>query len=566
MLCGVALYAVLLRRARSTSAGIRGDGLATLFYVANWHTILRGHQLLGHLAGARRRSSTRGRWRSRSSSTWCGRSSCTPSRASPAPVRHASWAGCPSVWRPCRRCCSSASTARVRRYTRIYEGTDTRAAALLLGAAWAAWRAWVAGRFSPTRHRARRCRRRVWSSATPGGRSRAPRRSSTAAGCPSAASSPLLVVAAACQPPSPVLGRAFAIRPLRWLGPDQLRPLPVALAVYLVLDEQRLGYGGLPLLLTVRLVVTLAVALASYYVLERPIRRGRSPAADGGAFMFAGGIAIALVAILVSTRGGVDVGDIVAATSARRRSSFRASRRCCWSATRRLVGGAAGRRGPEGVRRQPDQRDPHRLLRDRGRARLRELRRRRGPQPAALLGEDTPRWWPRHDPDLAVVLLGARPNDYIKVDGKWQRAATPATTASTTTGSVSGSPISGRPGPRSWSPRSPSPGRTAFRIEGGDSDRACVNQMIDASLGRPNVTVLDMDELLCPDSKCIEELDGDPSAATASTSTTARAASAASRLVLDRARALYRRQLTDRSRGSCALVDLSDGAGSAPPG
>src|SRR6185295_12571619 len=69
------------------------------------------------------------------------------------------------------------------------------------------------------------------------------------------------------------------------------------------------GYAGLPLLLT-RLVVTIAVAVASYYALEQPIRRGRIARGRAGGLMFAGGFAIALVAILVSTRGGVEVTDI----------------------------------------------------------------------------------------------------------------------------------------------------------------------------------------------------------------------------------------------------------------
>jgi len=41
MLCGVALYAAILARPIDLP-GIRGDGLATLFYVANWHTIRQG--------------------------------------------------------------------------------------------------------------------------------------------------------------------------------------------------------------------------------------------------------------------------------------------------------------------------------------------------------------------------------------------------------------------------------------------------------------------------------------------------------------------------------------------
>src|SRR6478735_4160186 len=41
MLCGVAVYAVIWARAIDLEQ-IRADGIATLFYVANWHTILQG--------------------------------------------------------------------------------------------------------------------------------------------------------------------------------------------------------------------------------------------------------------------------------------------------------------------------------------------------------------------------------------------------------------------------------------------------------------------------------------------------------------------------------------------
>ena len=53
---------------------LRGDGLAALFYVANWRMIMRGGDYFAQTA-APSPSSTRGRSRSRSSSTWCGRCS-----------------------------------------------------------------------------------------------------------------------------------------------------------------------------------------------------------------------------------------------------------------------------------------------------------------------------------------------------------------------------------------------------------------------------------------------------------------------------------------------------------
>ena len=68
----------------------RGDGVASLFYVQNWHPVVDRPALLRRRSAVRRRCATCGRWRSRSSSTCCGRCSsrgrCADSagRATPA--------------------------------------------------------------------------------------------------------------------------------------------------------------------------------------------------------------------------------------------------------------------------------------------------------------------------------------------------------------------------------------------------------------------------------------------------------------------------------------------------
>ena len=74
VLIAVAIWA----RLESSSARfgtIRGDLLSTLFYGANWRFIASGQSYFDLVVGDLRRSVTRGRSRSRSSSTWSGRSS-----------------------------------------------------------------------------------------------------------------------------------------------------------------------------------------------------------------------------------------------------------------------------------------------------------------------------------------------------------------------------------------------------------------------------------------------------------------------------------------------------------
>ena len=104
---------------------------------------------------------------------------------------------------------------------------------MLIGAALASWLAWR----GPARSAAGRVvvevlglvgllgaggRLGAGSTARPSG--------STAAGCSSAALSVAAVIAAVAHPRPGPLAAVLALRPLRWLGHDQLRPLPVALA------------------------------------------------------------------------------------------------------------------------------------------------------------------------------------------------------------------------------------------------------------------------------------------------------------------------------------------------
>jgi peptidoglycan/LPS O-acetylase OafA/YrhL len=81
------------------------------------------------------------------------------------------------------------------------------------------------------------------------------------------------VIAAAVQAGSPVLGRGLAARPLVAVGLISYGIYLFHLPVFMWLDPGRVGFDGLPLF-AVRVAVTLAVAIASYFLVERPIRRG----------------------------------------------------------------------------------------------------------------------------------------------------------------------------------------------------------------------------------------------------------------------------------------------------
>jgi peptidoglycan/LPS O-acetylase OafA/YrhL len=69
--------------------------------------------------------------------------------------------------------------------------------------------------------------------------------------------------------------RALAVEPLRLLGIISYGVYLVHWPIYLVLDEARTGLDRFPLSV-LRIAVSLVVAIASYFVIEKPIRRGWS--------------------------------------------------------------------------------------------------------------------------------------------------------------------------------------------------------------------------------------------------------------------------------------------------
>jgi hypothetical protein len=108
------------------------------------------------------------------------------------------------------------------------------------------------------------------------------------------------LVIACVRAPESLVARALSFRPLRALGTISYGVYLWHWPLYVVLSEERLRFGGLRLL-AVRLAVTLLVAAVSYRLLERPIREhglrwGRPLVVVPTAFV------LALVFVLASTR------------------------------------------------------------------------------------------------------------------------------------------------------------------------------------------------------------------------------------------------------------------------
>jgi peptidoglycan/LPS O-acetylase OafA/YrhL len=122
----------------------------------------------------------------------------------------------------------------------------------------------------------------------------------------SALSAAAMIVAAACVPRGPI-ARLLSLRVLVWIGTISYGAYLWHYPVFVYLDSEQTGLNGLSLL-ALRFAATLALAAASYYLVERPIIYGtfwRSLKAIGPSLA-----AIAAVVVVVI------VGTVVPATAA----------------------------------------------------------------------------------------------------------------------------------------------------------------------------------------------------------------------------------------------------------
>ena len=214
---------------------------------------------------------------------------------------------------------------------RIYYGTDTRGPAILLGAALGAFLVWR----GPARGRRARVGVEVvaligagvlavaWSHLSGANLYRGGLLVCGVAG--------VAVIAAAAHPQPGLLARILSFGPFVGLGLISYGVYLWHWPIYLWLDASRVGLGGWPLLM-VRVGVTLVVAIASFVLVEQPIRRGAFAAST---LRWATPLAaVALIALtVISTAGyeppfnaaGEGIGD--PAVAVRAANSVRGARR-----------------------------------------------------------------------------------------------------------------------------------------------------------------------------------------------------------------------------------------------
>jgi peptidoglycan/LPS O-acetylase OafA/YrhL len=304
-----------------TASTFKGDGIATLFYYANWHLIFTNQSyfaqfelpstlrhtwslaieeqfylvwpllILGGLGLARRRGTRRRRSHASSAHRWLTRPGafwCTVVLATVSAVEMI----------------ALYERSHGTDVSRIYYGTDTRAFELLIGAALALV---VAGR--PEHSPAVRRGLHVLAPAaavvlgvlwvTAGNDQSDPLSWMFQGGLVLASLLAAAVIAGVAQSDPGAFGRMLSFRPLRWVGGISYGLYLWHWPVYVLMTDVTTGLNGMTLLVA-RLAATFGAASASFYLLERPFRRHR-----WGGWTFLGvmavGAGITVTALLLST-------------------------------------------------------------------------------------------------------------------------------------------------------------------------------------------------------------------------------------------------------------------------
>jgi peptidoglycan/LPS O-acetylase OafA/YrhL len=304
MLVAVCAYAVFIAKPTELNQ-IRGDFLATLGYVANWHLVLAHYDYwrlftspspLNHTWSLAIEEQFYVVWplvalgvgfivrRGRTAIAWARAMFFTSLILSIASAALAL-----EIWH------SSKGTVR------IYYGTDTRAAAILFGTALASWIAW---RGAASTKRGRLSLEVLGFIATAilvWAYFRLEQGGLYSGGLLVCSLAATAVIAAITHPDSGLLARGLSARPFVEAGIISYGLYLWHWPIYVWLNADRVGVSGWPLL-TVRLAVTLGVALLSYRFVEKPIRYGAFSARTLRWFTpFAAALLVGLA--VISTRG-----------------------------------------------------------------------------------------------------------------------------------------------------------------------------------------------------------------------------------------------------------------------
>ncbi len=288
-----AAIAALPDEARS----LRLDGLTALGFVSNWRFVLTGQGYFGQAAAP---SLLRHTWslgvEAQLYLVWPPVAVFLLSRRGRQATAAAAIALAAGSWG------LGAVLAHSGNVTRSYYGTDTRAAAFLVGAAVAAV---LAGNVAVSTRR----RRPVLALVGVGGAGASAYLWTHLSGSSNwlfhgglalAALSTAAVIVCIVRGPVGVVSRVCSVAPLRVLGRVSYGVYLWHWPMFLVLDHRRTGLNGLSLL-TVRLGAVAAATALSWFLIERPVLERRAPRLVPRAWhpVLATGLTVALAVVLV---------------------------------------------------------------------------------------------------------------------------------------------------------------------------------------------------------------------------------------------------------------------------
>lgn len=519
VLVGVALYAQL-ELGPADDAVARRDGLASLFFVANWNDIAQGASywdrglapsLLAHTWSLAVEEQMYVVWPVLVGLVLGG----AARRGADAAARADRVLRLAAVVAAGSAALALALPLLGTSNERVYLGTDTRAVAVALGAMVAAWRRRGGGAGSWSEASVRRLETAglvamaalavawwgldgTWELTYRGGLLAA---SLLAA----------VVVAAAADRRAVRLARPLSWKPLCAVGTISYGLYLWHWPIYVVLSEQRTGLGGLALL-AVRLLVAFAVAAASYALVELPIRDRRPPGWwEGRRGLVAAlvGVALAAGCLAVATRGAIATPEAGSATGVERSDGALAGApkvlvlgdSVAASLAEPIIedpaafGADAVRSTVEGCQVVWD--GEHRVRGKEGEITQPEAC---PPDVAALVEAE--------GPDVVVVHYGGWLAADLEVDGQWTSSCDPAYEAQfrrrfqqvlDDAGST-GAPVVVVTAARSTN---------TFRLDDDEERTACANALAaELVAATPGASLVDLDAWLCPDGTCQERLEG----------------------------------------------------------
>ncbi len=521
MLGGVALYCAFV--ALPSQVGqIRGDELATLGYVANWRQIVIGGNYFA-IFGAP----------SPLNHTWSLAIEEQFYLVWPLVIVGLSVLAATKRLAPKVFVTATVGALALGAYTiiyslaggsgaRVYFGTDTRAPSILLGAALAAG---VAS-WGTVRSTAGRAAIEIlglvgvgwltWAWLSLGGQDPFLERG----GLLLCGVAGVAVIAAAAHPRRGPIAAALSFRPLVWLGLISYGVYLWHWPIFVWLNPDRVGLNGWALF-GVRLAVTLAVSVASYVLVEQPIRHGAlrgwrirvlTPAA----------VAATLVVVLIGTSGATTEPTVASTTASGRHLVTQATPPASVGVPRILVVGdsvavylapsltevqsSLGVQAfPAGVPSCEVPRAPYH----------REPAGSDGPPSEAIPNDpqcsDWPTRWPSQlaqvQPQDVVLLLGFPAVEDFQVNGVWRTPCTATWSKYYETEVSAALKTLASTGAHVWVTTAAPP--DAFYFPASlTTQTGCLNRVLRAAAIATHASVVDVASYVCPKGQCQQSIDG----------------------------------------------------------